>query len=163
MAPAVTAQASKGLRAEQRQWRSKLLGAYEGARFACGICRSVHAQRKIQGVQNKQDPRSAEQAGSTECRTSKEKQQPLRGRNVKGFESLKKRLQEFEKTRRTGFGEIARVLGYLRRMPYSEPMIWDGPKSPTWRPRYAKPKRSYSPGPRYVGHRSMYPHIILGS
>ena len=47
-----------------------------------------------------------------------EKQQPLRGRNVKGFESLKKRLQEFEKTRRTGFGEIARVLGYLRRMPY---------------------------------------------
>ena len=48
-----------------------------------------------------------------------EKQQPLRGRNVKGFESLKKRLQEFEKTRRTGFGEIARVLGYLRRMPYN--------------------------------------------
>ena len=48
-----------------------------------------------------------------------EKQQPLRGRNVKGFESLKKRLQEFEKTSRTGFGEIARVLGYLRRMPYS--------------------------------------------
>ena len=24
----------------------------------------------------------------------------------------------------------------------SEPMIWDSPKSPTWRPRYAKPKRS---------------------
>ena len=45
----------------------------------------------------------------------------------------------------------------------SEPMIWDSPKSPTWRPRHAKPKRSYSPGPRYVGHRSMYPHIILGS
>ena len=51
-----------------------------------------------------------------------EKQQPLRGRNVKGFESLKKRLQEFEKTRRTGFGEIARVLGYLRRKPYSGPI-----------------------------------------
>ena len=45
----------------------------------------------------------------------------------------------------------------------SEPMIWDSPKSPTWRPRYAKPKRSYSPGPRYVGHRSIYPHNILGS
>ena len=45
----------------------------------------------------------------------------------------------------------------------SEPMIWDRPKSPTWRPRYAKPKRIYSPGPRYVGHRSMYPHNLLGS
>ena len=45
----------------------------------------------------------------------------------------------------------------------SEPMIWDRPKSPTWRPRYAKPKRSYLPGPRYVGHRRMYPHHILGS
>ena len=32
---------------------------------------------------------------------------------------MKKRLQEFEKTRRTGFGEIARVMGYLRRMPYT--------------------------------------------
>ena len=45
----------------------------------------------------------------------------------------------------------------------SEPMIWDSPKSPTWRPRYAKPERSYSPGSRYFGHRSMYPHNILGS
>ena len=27
-----------------------------------------------------------------------------------------------------------------------EPMIWHSPKLPTWRPRYAKPKRSYSPG-----------------
>ena len=45
----------------------------------------------------------------------------------------------------------------------SEPMIWDRPKSPTWRPRYAKPKGSCSPSPRYVGHRSMYPENILGS
>ena len=45
----------------------------------------------------------------------------------------------------------------------SEPMIWDRPKSPTWRPRYAKPKRSYSPVPRYVGHRSLYLQNILGS
>ena len=45
----------------------------------------------------------------------------------------------------------------------SEPMIWDSPKSPTWRPRYVKPKGSCSPSPRYVGHRSMYPHNILGS
>ena len=45
----------------------------------------------------------------------------------------------------------------------SEPMIWDRPKSPTWRLWYAKPKRSYSLGPRYVGHRSMYPQNILGS
>ena len=67
--PAVTAQASKGLRAEQRQWRSKLLGAYEGAGFACGMCRSLHAPRKVQGVQNKQDTRSAGQAGSKELRT----------------------------------------------------------------------------------------------
>ena len=44
-----------------------------------------------------------------------------------------------------------------------EPMIWDSPKSPTWRPRYAKPKRSYSPGPRYVVHQNLYPHNILGS
>ena len=45
----------------------------------------------------------------------------------------------------------------------SEPMIWDSPKSPTWRPRFAKLKRSFLPGPRYVGHRSMYPKNILGS
>ena len=45
----------------------------------------------------------------------------------------------------------------------SEPMISDRPKSPTWRPRYAKPKGSCSPSPRYVGHRSMYPHYILRS
>ena len=45
----------------------------------------------------------------------------------------------------------------------SEPMIWDRPKSPTWRPRDAKPKRSYSPGPRYVWHQSLYPHNILES
>ena len=45
----------------------------------------------------------------------------------------------------------------------SEPMIWDRPKLPTWRSRYAKPEGSYSPGSRYVGHRSMYPHNILGS
>ena len=45
----------------------------------------------------------------------------------------------------------------------SEPMIWDRPKLPTWGPRYAKPKGSYSPGPRYGGHRSVYPHNILGS
>ena len=45
----------------------------------------------------------------------------------------------------------------------SEPMILDCPELPTWRPRYAKPKRSFSPGPRYVGHQSMYPHNILRS
>ena len=62
------------------------------------------------------------------------------------------------------------LLGVARTPPVlgmagspSEPMIWDGPKSPTWRPRYAKPKESCSPGPRYVAHRSMYPHNILGS
>ena len=45
----------------------------------------------------------------------------------------------------------------------SQPMIWDRPQSPTWRPRYAKPKSSCSPGSRYVGHRSVYPPNILGS
>ena len=45
----------------------------------------------------------------------------------------------------------------------SEPMIWDRPRSPTLRPRYAKVKGSCSRGPRYVAHRSMYPHNILGS
>ena len=45
----------------------------------------------------------------------------------------------------------------------SEPMIWDRPKSPTWRPRYAKPKGGYPPGSRYVGHRSMYPQNPLRS
>ena len=45
----------------------------------------------------------------------------------------------------------------------SEPMILGRPKSPTWRPRYAKPKGSCSPGPRYVGHRIMYPQIKFGS
>ena len=43
----------------------------------------------------------------------------------------------------------------------SEPMIWDRPQLPTWRPWYAKPKGSCSQGPRYVGHRSMYPQNIL--
>ena len=69
-----------------------------------------------------------------------EKQQPLRGRNVKGFESLKKRLQEFEQTRRTGFGEIARVWGYLRRMPYSRP-LWG-----IFRRRLDKKKRQVQKG-----------------
>ena len=60
-----------------------------------------------------------------------------------------------------GVAQTPPVLG--RAGSPSEPMIWDRPKSPTWRPRCAKPKRSYSRGPRYVGHRSMYPHNILGS
>ena len=60
-----------------------------------------------------------------------------------------------------GVAQLLRFFG-MAGSP-SEPMIWDSPKSPTWQPRYAKPKRSYSPGPRYVGHRSMYPHNILGS
>ena len=60
-----------------------------------------------------------------------------------------------------GVAQTPPVLG-MAGLP-SEPMIWDRPKSPTWRPRYAKPKGSCSPGPRYVGHRSVYPHIILGS
>ena len=60
-----------------------------------------------------------------------------------------------------GIAQTPPVLG-MAGSP-SEPMIWDRPKSPTWRPRYAKPKRSYSLGPRYVGHRSMYPHNIFGS
>ena len=60
-----------------------------------------------------------------------------------------------------GVAQLLRFLG-MAGSP-SEPMIWDSPKLPTWRPRYAKPKRSYSPGPRYVGHRSMYPQNILGS
>ena len=45
----------------------------------------------------------------------------------------------------------------------SDPMIWDRPKLPTWRPRYAKPKLSCSLGPRYVGLRSGYLHNILQS
>ena len=45
----------------------------------------------------------------------------------------------------------------------SEPVIWDCPKSPTWRPRHAKTKGSCSPGPRYVGHQSVYLHNILES
>ena len=60
-----------------------------------------------------------------------------------------------------GIAQTPPVLG-MAGSP-SEPMIWDCPKSPTWRPRYAKPKRSHSPGQRYVGHRSMYPDNILGS
>ena len=45
----------------------------------------------------------------------------------------------------------------------SEPMIWDRAKLPTWRSCYAKPKGSCSPGPRYFGHRSMYPQNKLES
>ena len=50
-----------------------------------------------------------------------------------------------------GVAQLLRFLG-MAGSP-SEPMILDSPKSPTWRPRYAKPKRSYSPGRRYVGHK----------
>ena len=61
----------------------------------------------------------------------------------------------------SGVAQTPPVLG-MAGSP-SEPMIWDRPKSPTWRPRYAKPMESYSLGSRYVGHRSMYPHNILES
>ena len=60
-----------------------------------------------------------------------------------------------------GIAQTPLVLG-MAGSP-SEPMIWDGPKSPTWRPRYAKRKGSCSPSPRYGGHQRMYPHNILGS
>ena len=60
-----------------------------------------------------------------------------------------------------GVAQTPVVLG-LAASP-SEPMIRDSPESPTWRPQYAKPKGSCSPGSRYVGHRSMYPHNILES
>ena len=81
---------------------------------------------KVQGLRAGFVDQCMHSAKYKECRTSRihgvqnkqGKAHQLGGRNVKGFESVKKRLQEFEKTRRTGFGEIARVLGYLRRMPY---------------------------------------------
>ena len=60
-----------------------------------------------------------------------------------------------------GVAQTTPVLG-MAGSP-SEPMILDRPKSPTWRRRYAKPKGSCSPGSRYVRHRSMYPHNVLGS
>ena len=37
-----------------------------------------------------------------------------------------------------GVAQAPPVLGMAGSL--SEPMIWDRPKSPTWRPRYAKPK-----------------------
>ena len=60
-----------------------------------------------------------------------------------------------------GVAQTHPVLG-MARSP-SEPMIWDHLKSPPRRPRYAKLKGSCSPGPGYVGHRSVYRHNILGS
>ena len=82
---------------------------------------------KVQGLRAGFVDQCMHSAKYKECRTSRihgVQNKQGKAATTKGEETSKvlrvwkKRLQEFEKTRRTGFGEIARVLGYLRRMPY---------------------------------------------
>ena len=74
---------------------------------------------KVQGLRAGCVDQCMHSAKYKECRTSRiQGVQNRQGKVATTKANKRQRFREFEKTRRTAFGQIARVLGYLPEMPY---------------------------------------------